>query len=261
MSGDNEFCMQVKRSKAVLHRGEATNCKVIKAWLDHAEKSKGYMGYIQPVEWKDVTDKEGAYRRCPACFPSTPPRDKAALDVSEYRQYLTERLDFYYRYHTHTLGDQSTWGNTPAEKLTKEFARTARAVGTEIADRYDAKHARTMSDYWLMLAVTRELFQEFLGRHASLDPKAYELLRTQMQKGLMKYHHVQLLLKEGGLDRLWLENSLPTQKQLKDHEACSKLNAEISRGLAGLGMIPCNGNKHPFFCFCGFGGTRLSAGE
>lgn len=216
------------------------------------------MGYVRPVDWKSANKQEGSYRRCSTCFPSNPPRGKKALNVAEYRRFLKEKLSFYRRYHTHALGGQDTWRKIPAAKLTQEFANTARSIGDDITRQYDAKHARSIDDYWLMLAVTRELYQQFLGRYASLDAKTYKLLRTEMQKGLKQLYHVQVLAKEGGLDPRWLENSLPTQKQLKDYDACTKLNEEISRGLAVLGFIPCNGNNHPFFCFCGFGGTRLS---
>lgn len=236
--------LQPNNLKASIHRFSNTNCEGL--------------GMKFEFEWHDVKREEERYKRngyrfsrCMDCFP-----EKIIIlkydefDEKSYQEFLKQKIDFAYAYlEKKRSRDDKKWKDK--ERL-YAFKNEVLSIVGEIERKYDFAKL-TKKSRWDLLRVTRDQFKAFLRRYATMDREDYELLRREIQDILDKSSFVNTMEDEDGLNKKWLKDSFPTY----NNEACSQLNSLISSVYASFGIISCNGRNHPFFCFCGFGGTRL----
>lgn len=238
--------LQHNNYKCKIHR---LNCK---------ECNINALGKNRTFDWNGVQNKERIlkdkgykFRRCTICFPSViTTQNLDEFNEKEFQELLEKKLDFTFRYLKREHDAPNKWKET--KELHDSFKSMVHNVVSDIDRRYDFTKL-TVKNRWNLLRVTRDQFIKFLRRYATIDPKVYESLRREIQENLNKSHFVNMMEEEDGLDKKILEDSIPNQK----NEACSKLNSLISNIYANFGIISCNGRNHPFFCFCGFGGTQV----
>ena len=254
VSLQNEFLGS--KGRGITHRINEKNCNTDK---DDALGKKYVHGWngIQELE-KELKEKKITISRCKHCFPgsmsNSVPEGMEAFKEPEFREFMEEKLKFMSGYFEHSHGSPDNWKTVPEEKFEETFRSAFQDVKNKIDLEYNFDKL-TDKHRWDLLRVTRDQLIKFLASYKNIDEKTYELLRRLIQKNLVKTQYVRKMLKENeAFNKEWLENSFPTY----NNEVCSKLNNLISGIYASFGIIACNGRNHPFFCFCGFGGTRKS---
>lgn len=222
------------------------------------DKCKG-LGKKYEFDWNEVQreekilkEKNYSFSRCMDCFPKTMTTiEQDDFDEKKHQEFLEVKLEDTYKFIKKRVScEKEEW--KAKNELRSCFESQVYSIFSEINMKYQFSKLAVKSR-WDLLRVTRDQFVNFLRRYANMDQEIYEVLRQQIQVNLNRSPWVNKMKEEDGLNEKWLEDSIPDY----NNYACSQLNSLISGLYASFGIISCNGRNHPFFCFCGFGGTQM----